>query len=742
MHRCGWLNLLALSMILTVALFTGCSEKSGGSRMVNFPPDTYISFGPKENAFTYYKVQAYWYGADEDGAIDHFEVVTIRDITDSTINLLDLESLDWGMTVSSGSTFVILADSCCLDSTDKPSPGAEYAAEIWGILVRAVDNEGAIDPTPARVFFTATNVIPTVKVLLPPRVVGYIQSVPPHPYIEWEGDDADGEASALMYKYIIIPNDSLGSRFPKLPPLDYEGHGPPDDPHGAPPIGRWSEWVPSDCTYVKGVDLSPFIHTAERPGDTINVYVTVKDEAGAYLPEKLFGSYNDWRNLIRFKIIRAGGGVPIIIDGGGLGLRKSMQVSEYQTNIAGVFDGYEVSFKFWGLEDRRQGKIAAAYRYYYDNPDAPGSAWNYWTGIVDTERRAGVVPEWFVRYPPDGSTFRPSLGRHVFVVELRDVNREVTHCEFNFEVLRGPDPYGQRKILLVDDYSGKAGTCEFPEILPRSFWQFEDSIDVFWLDVLDGYNFEIFDTGSSYRTKVPVRQVGAATTVIWVVDHDTEEPPTQLLKMAWDYGNYLHSYVKVGGNVIIIGNDAAFDCLYWPDKDSRPEAPTPEKRSRLTSFVFTPTVTSSGDTLRNFMWDVFGIKRMRMSSGTFNALVPCPDCGESWQETIPVMIFDDGTGQLTSMTFTGALYITELRSSTGPESLYVEPMFTTAYCEPDGGCTLATGEGYPIAVYVPAHDGYGHAAYIGIDSFWFDHEALKGVIRKLLKKFGETRIDG
>jgi len=732
---------LLLLIIGMIVLLTGCSEKSGGSRIVNIPPDTFISFGPKENAFTYYKVKAYWYGADEDGAIDHFEVTVVRDVTDSTLVLLDLESLDWGSTTSSGSTFVMIADSCCLDSTDKPSPTVEYAGEIWGILVRAIDNEGAVDPTPATVFFTATNIIPKVEIVLPPRKVG-IGFVPPHPYIEWEGEDPDGEATELMYKYIIIPNDSLNLGFPRLPPLDYEGHGPPGDEHAAPPIGRWSEWVSADCTYVKGVDLSPFIHTAENPGDTINVYVTAKDEGGAYLPEKLFGSYNDWRNLIRFRIIATGGGVPIVLDGGGLGVRKSYLVSEYQNNVAAVFEGYEVAFKFWGSEDRRQGRIAAAYRYYYDNPDAPGSAWNYWTGISESERQRGVVPEWFVRYPADGSTFRPDLGRHVFVVEIKDVNEEVTHCELNFEVLRGPDPYGERKILLVDDHSGKAGICEFPENLPPTFWQFEDSLDALWFDILDGYNFEIVDTGPGYKNKVPVRQVGAATTVIWVVDHDTEEPPTQLLQACWDYGNYLYSYVKVGGNVIIIGNDAVVDCAYWPDKDNRPEAPRPDIRSRLTSYTFTPVVTAAGDTLYNFMWDVFGIKRMRTISGTFNSVMGCDYCSEAWADTIPPFVFDDGTGTLTNMVFTGAFYITDWRSPDDDDSLYVEPMLTTAFRDESGDYTQSTSEGFPIAIYVPAHDGYGHAAYIGIDSFWFDHDGLKRIIRKLLERFGETPIQG
>jgi hypothetical protein len=42
-----------------------------------------------------------------------------------------------------------------------------------------------------------------------------------------------------------------------------------------------------------------------------------------------------------------------------------------------------------------------------------------------------------------------------------------------------------------------------------------------------------------------------------------------------------------------------------------------------------------------------------------------------------------------------------------------------------------------IAVYVPAHKGRGHAAYIAAPLYWFEHDKMKEFIRMLLQEFEE-----
>ncbi|MFH1312153.1 MAG: hypothetical protein ABIJ00_02900 [Candidatus Eisenbacteria bacterium] len=726
----GVLLITGLAITCSLIVLPGCSEKESGDREVGLAPDTFISFGPKEATLTYFKVQAYWYGADDDGDVASFQIATVRDVERIDLETLDLETLNWTDTFEREGTFVLPSDTCCLDSTENPAQDPQYAKALWGILVRAVDNEGRIDPSPASLFFTATNIIPRVSIVVPQKTVWGYRTVPPHPYIEWEGSDPDGDAAALEYKYIVIPEDSLKPTYPRLPPLNYtDSHV---EGHASPGLGRWSNWVPADCTSVRDLELSSWIGGGlDHP---VNVFVTVKDEGGAFLPENLYGNrYNDGRNSIKLVIIATGDGVKIKIAAGSLGLRQSGQEAQYENNIAGLFQGTEISFRFWGLEERARGEIAEAYRYYYDNPDDPTSAWNYWTSTEPIrDRRAN--PEWLVRYPLNGGRFAPSLGRHVFVVEVKDVNQVQTHCEFNVEVLEGPRRLPERKILLVDDDHAK--------YLEPAWAQFDATQTGLWEDILDGYDWERFYTGrapsySGYGEEVPIRFAGGATTVIWLADDESvENPVSQLLKVCTELGNYLHSYVKVGGNLIIIGQGPVRATAYWSDwVENIPGQPHPDRRQNFTLLNFNPRyLRAEDDTLYNFMWEAFGIKKMKTPSPEipYNMIWPCQICGSDWEgpiEAVPKV--GPWRGE-----FGSAFYITEIRRADDERwPLDVEAMYSTAYN--DSGVITPTEDNL-IAVYAPGDERRGHAAYIGFPAEWFDHDEMKTMIRKLLTKFGET----
>jgi hypothetical protein len=708
-----------VAMGLTL-LISGCSEKGGGNRRVPIPPDTFISFGPKEASSTYFKVQAFWYGADTDGDIEYFEVTTVKNIYEAGLDTLDYEDLQWGRTVSRESTFVFESDSCCI-----PEGEVEYAIAPWGIIVRAVDNEGEVDDSPASLFFTATNVLPKVRVVIPEKLPIEFLDVPPHPYIEWQGEDPDGEATGLMYKYILIPERDMNPSYPRLPPLDDTCSVDECPGYGAPPVGKWSRWVPADCTFVKDLDLS--VYASLGTDYLIRAYVTVKDEGDAWLPENLYRSYNNGSNWLSLLIISQGTGVRIVIDGSTLGRRFSNDKANYETNIAGVFRGTEIAFRFWGDEERARGEIAEAYRYYYDSPDAPGSAWNYWTS-TEPIRQRGSSPEWMVRYPVDGSSFVPDLGRHVFVVEVEDVNKQISHCEFNLEVLEGPIAAPERKILVVEDTEGA--------YLGQAWEALDDSLRSQWSRILQGYNWEWFSTGNTYREDIPVRLVGLSTTVIWLVDEDIDQN-THLLEVCTDLGNYLYSYVKVGGNLIIAGRDPFYACAYWPDG----EVINPDHRATMTGANFEPRLpeTAGGDTIYNFNWEIFGIKRMlQFSSGyEYNALWPCSDCWQDTIEALPADAFNsDWPGD-----FGGGFYITQTRSldDTNWPGLEVQPLFSTAYHLPSGEWDVNATNAH-VGVYTPAAGERGHAALIGVPTYWFDHGKIKTLIRDLLEKFGEQPL--
>ncbi len=712
---------------ILLLLFTACSEKSGGTRALNIPPETHIAFGPTENSLTYYKVLVYWYGTDMDGDVIGFQVQTVKDVdrddTPLDIDWPDLVPGDFDtsrVTTSRESLFVLQADSICQDSTCQAEVNTAGAWSTWGLFVRAIDDHWAASEDPTMVFFKADNAIPTVTIEVPDMPPIDFIDVPAHPYIEWKGEDPDGDPSKLEYKYLTVMDSSVHftpEEVAILPPFDHTYICIPSDsvvcppPYAAPPMGYWSEWVPADCTFVKDIDLSYYAGTMEL----IKVYVTVKDEGGAVLPVKLFQG-----NDLTLVVVETGSGVTTNIDAGALGRRRSINVSDYESNIAGAFLGTDVTFRFWADEDEGRGEVAESYRFYWDSPENPGSAWNYWTGTAPI-RDPGSTPEWFIRYPLDGSRLTPSLGRHVFVVELKDLNQLISHCEFHLEILEGPRRAPERKILLVDDDRAKW--------LEPSWGAYEEAQDAQWLDILAGYNWEEFDTGRDFLNDLPIRLVDQSTTVIWVVDQDVETPATHLLKVCTELGNYLHSYVKVGGNLIVIGKNPSYASGYWPDG-----TPPASRRPTFTDWDFRPKWDSAREeSLYNWNWDVFGIERIKSVSPAkpYNALWPCDGCSEAFADTIIKMGPQADISGIRG-SFQNAFYITELR-----DDFNVVPLYSTAI--DTSGEWVDSGDDY-IAVYVPSHGLRGHAAYIGAPEYWFDHAKIKDLIRDLLEEFGEEPV--
>jgi len=719
---------------LLALLLTSCSEKASGTRKPNMAPETFIAFGPSEDSLTYFKVQVFWYGADEDGSIDHFLVNTVRNVDRTTFPPgFDWESIEgWNETSSKESTFVLEADSCCIRSGQIRS-----ALAPWGVLVRAVDNSGQASEEPAMLFFKANNVLPKVDIIIPPDV-SYDLALTAHPYYEWEGDDPDGDAAALEYKYIIAEDPYTDPEDFELPPLTHEDSS---GTYAAPPVGKWSQWVPADCTSVRDLDLELYKPTGpNQEKKKLRFYVTVRDEGGAILPEHLYGPYNGEDNWRRFFIISTGTGIQIFIDGGQLGTRVSTD-RRRQDEVAGIFTGTEVSFRFWGAEDKPQGKIADAFKYYWDSQSDPSSLWNYWTGIAPL-REQGSDPEWVVRYPSDGSRFEPALGSHIFYVTVRDVNMTQTNCIFRLEVLPGPARVAEKKILFVDD--------DEASWLDPSWQDFEEEDDAFWEDVLDGYNVEIIDTGEDHDDEeVDIRQVNSASTVIWSVDDVIDTPPTYLWKLCTIEGNYLYSYVKVGGNLIVIGKDPVGSIMYWPDGsiwDGTNDEDGADLRNRLNdnspnaieSWDFTPlgpNMTEAGDSVFNWNWDVFGIKRMawpQVPTRPFNAMVTCNTCDPEFPDTIRVI---DSDFRGFRGEFGNAPYINEIRTD-----IDVRPLFTSGLYDTTTGEWEIYGDDYLLGVYVPPTGERGGAAYIGVPAYWFNHDKIKSVIRHLLAEFGEQPL--
>ncbi|MGD9140606.1 MAG: hypothetical protein PVJ42_03615 [bacterium] len=700
---CGLVS--ACCVALAVA---GCGDGPGGTRVANMPPDTHVSSGPADGSESPYRTAVHWYGTDSDGDVVGFEVAVIRGL--GREDPADPEALLWTPTASTESIFVVAADSCCYGGSSRHDP--QYAGAYWGILIRSVDNEGARDESPAGVFFLASTLVPRVSFVVPYSSYG-LQTVGAHAYLAWKGEDPDGEDERLSYKYLVVPGRMRDDLWDGgIPPLEYEGSG--DAPHMSPDLGVWSEWVPADCTYVSDLDLSAFM-IGRASYDTVYAYVTVRDQAGAVLPVELFELYNWEHNIRALRVIRYSGGVKVIIDGGNLGVVESFHCGGSAADPPAIFEGTPVRFIFYGDEGVGLGHFVESYRYYLDDPNGPASTWSYWTGVAPI-RDPAADPQWKVRYPADGGEFSPSLGLHVFGVELRDMHKDTTCAEIYFDVIPGPEGL-ERNILLVDDERLK-------------WWEgslvadYEDREFEMWAAILDGYDWQEWDTGPAFQDQTPVRLVGSATTVIWSVDRAFYSMP-DLLGVCARRGNYLHSYVKAGGNLIVIGMSPIYCTMFWPDG-----YPGYNRRIFMTNLQFPEY---------HFMSDVFGIDGMELRSYSnpsyVSSMVPAPGYYD-WPE---IAAKPRGDVRNWPGFFDEAFLVSGVRAGADVHPVYaIDHVLNPG--APESTWTIETDPGRLAAVYVEGDGKRGGAAYICLPAWWLERDGTAEMIRMLLDLFGESPV--
>lgn len=165
--------------ILAAAYFCcSCSDPVTGAGE-NRPPQTYLSIFPDSiiaPGSTLKKIT--WWADDPDGFVAGFRV--------------SLDSINWSFTTKNDSTFLFVISGN--DSTFK-------------VFVSAVDDKGAIDPTPASNLYPVINTAPSM-------VFDGGTEVPdttfPVATFKWTGTDPDGSSSIRYYYWAI--NDTANFR--------------------------------------------------------------------------------------------------------------------------------------------------------------------------------------------------------------------------------------------------------------------------------------------------------------------------------------------------------------------------------------------------------------------------------------------------------------------------------------------------------------------------------------------------
>jgi hypothetical protein len=179
---------LSLPLLLALAL-AACDAGIGGDPASNLPPTTSLSVADSslvdnldESRRLASTVELSWTGTDPDGYVEAFELrIVSSDGTPQT---------DWSRTTATDTLLRL------------PIPRGATTADV-GVEVRAVDNEGLADPTPASTIYPVRNSPPTAQLdgfELPPDTTWDVVS------FAFAADDPEGEDNLARIE--IALNDS------------------------------------------------------------------------------------------------------------------------------------------------------------------------------------------------------------------------------------------------------------------------------------------------------------------------------------------------------------------------------------------------------------------------------------------------------------------------------------------------------------------------------------------------------
>jgi hypothetical protein len=159
--------------VLAVLLF-GCREELGSGVDRNRAPDTYLTGFPADSTTSVYRVHLFWYGSDYDGQVVRYEFA----VTDSAPN--DEDTITYKSTTLTDSVFIFQV-------------GRTQQVLAHRFYIRAIDNEGKVDPEPAWTFFGSAD-------LVTPRVIFTLA----------EGFLADSDSTiAIGEGNVTVPEDTI-----------------------------------------------------------------------------------------------------------------------------------------------------------------------------------------------------------------------------------------------------------------------------------------------------------------------------------------------------------------------------------------------------------------------------------------------------------------------------------------------------------------------------------------------------
>lgn len=245
---------LLLSILVTILLImviVSCTKKPDPVKIENQPPNTYLVNVPSvssdtlDTTYIYHARIIYWYGTDSDGIVVRYDWAIDSTVYNPNVAGSGWHSLYMDSTLATQDTIAFEA----------PLPDTTYTHTFF---VRAVDNDGAPDPTPAKRIFNTDNIPPNTRFVSAPTdstqrfILQDSTSRWKGINFEWTAIDSDMVFPAQFQYIWKDPADAIPSM---------------DDPD-------WSEPVETESYYFTGQN-APYEEGWHR------VYIRAVDDAGA-----------------------------------------------------------------------------------------------------------------------------------------------------------------------------------------------------------------------------------------------------------------------------------------------------------------------------------------------------------------------------------------------------------------------------------------------------------------------------
>jgi hypothetical protein len=496
-------------LLLIGAVGAGC-DGEGGSLLPNQAPNTQVSAGPPEALDTGFAVELFWFGWDQDGFVDHYEI--------------SWESPDnWeGPIYTNDSLFTLsAAEVCCVEPLPGTgSPQDSVYEEYHTFYVRAVDNEGTVDPYPAVRSFNSKTVAPYTEISYGP---GQNASWPQRLDFQWEGNDDDGVVEYYRYALLLfsyyamdggVENPSMGQVLAWVDTLTFF----PD------PAGGYTEnlvWQETEVDTVTFTDV---------PVGQYLFAVRAVDNAGAV--EKVLTSPANGRI---FNISEFVSGPNLSLTSNSAGSWRSGN----QTTSREIFGAEGVRFRWLGTQRPNTLPVAG---YTYSVEDS-----------LDWEPYSITRTSFPETAPGEPEVFwYPDEGVHSFWVRAVDRGGATTTLEARFEVFDGPRfvPSAERFVLIVLD-TVPLQTGEADAAWP---WFYPD-MERAWIEsMFTGVNYRVWETEGSEPPSVSLMNNASSTFWFHGGDIFSGDDQTVLSRYFLDLPNVLSSYLGSGGNLFICGH--------------------------------------------------------------------------------------------------------------------------------------------------------------------------------------------